>query len=247
MLDNLLSVWGVVLFCSLVQSLFGVGLLMIGTPLLLLLDVPFRTALWLLLPASATISLLQLVVGPPIDRVLIRRVGTWALPSLVVGVFVGLNGMPALKLDLVIAVMLVASAAIRLNERLAARLRALSASSDSVMLAMIGFVHGLSNMGGAMLTAYAASRHADRHAMRETIAAAYFLFATMQLAVLGIFGGSMFGGVAILMVCTAAMTYLTFGKIAFRSISTTFFNQILTVLMLFMAAMLVMKSARVFG
>ena len=46
---------------SIVQSMFGVGLLLFGTPTLLLLEYSYSETLWLLLPCSLTISLIQVV------------------------------------------------------------------------------------------------------------------------------------------------------------------------------------------
>ena len=46
---------------SIVQSIFGVGLLLFGTPTLLLLGYSYSETLWLLLPCSVTISLIQVV------------------------------------------------------------------------------------------------------------------------------------------------------------------------------------------
>jgi uncharacterized protein len=46
---------------SVVQSIFGVGLLLFGTPTLLLLEYSYSETLWLLLPCSVTISLIQVV------------------------------------------------------------------------------------------------------------------------------------------------------------------------------------------
>ena len=46
---------------SIVQSIFGVGLLLFGTPTLLLLEYSYSETLWLLLPCSVTISLIQVV------------------------------------------------------------------------------------------------------------------------------------------------------------------------------------------
>ena len=45
------------------QSLFGVGLLLFGTPIFLLLGNNFESTLILILPVSITISLLQLITS----------------------------------------------------------------------------------------------------------------------------------------------------------------------------------------
>jgi len=50
-----------ILILSLFQSVFGVGLLLFGTPTLLALGVPFFETLSIILPPSLSISLLQVV------------------------------------------------------------------------------------------------------------------------------------------------------------------------------------------
>ena len=46
---------------SVIQSIFGVGILLFGTPTLLLLEYSYSETLWLLLPCSVVISLIQVV------------------------------------------------------------------------------------------------------------------------------------------------------------------------------------------
>ena len=45
---------------TVIQSIFGVGVLLFGTPLLLILGYDFIQALYILLPISLTINLLQI-------------------------------------------------------------------------------------------------------------------------------------------------------------------------------------------
>ena len=45
---------------SLIQSVFGVGLLLFGTPTLLILGYSYSETLWIVLPASLSISLAQI-------------------------------------------------------------------------------------------------------------------------------------------------------------------------------------------
>ena len=55
-------------------------------------------------------------------------------------------------------------------------------------LAMMGFVHGASNLGGSMLTALAFGKGLDRDISRATIVAGYALFAIIQLTTLRLVG-----------------------------------------------------------
>ena len=53
----------VIIFFTIIQSIFGVGLLVFGTPTLLLLDYTFYETLSFLLPSSIIVSLLQVYNG----------------------------------------------------------------------------------------------------------------------------------------------------------------------------------------
>ena len=78
-------IYPVILLASVIQSLFGVGVLLLGTPWMLLLGMTFPATLQLLLPISLTISLLQLSRGHKyVDRVLLRGIATLTLPAIVV-------------------------------------------------------------------------------------------------------------------------------------------------------------------
>ena len=72
---------------SIIQSIFGIGVLVFGTPTLLLMGYDFITTLALLVPASMTISLLQIVnvkfERPPISYNLYFI----TIPSIAVGLY----------------------------------------------------------------------------------------------------------------------------------------------------------------
>ena len=58
----------IVLFCTLIQSFFGVGILVFGTPILLSLGYNYFEVLGILCPSSLGVSLAQII--------LMRRSGT---------------------------------------------------------------------------------------------------------------------------------------------------------------------------
>ena len=59
MTAEFLTVMAVIAVLSVVQSVFGMGVLIFGTPTLLLLGYDFTEAICMLVPASFVISLLQ--------------------------------------------------------------------------------------------------------------------------------------------------------------------------------------------
>ena len=51
----------IVIFCTVIQNIFGVGILVFGTPILLSLDYDLLTILGILLPSSLLVSLIQII------------------------------------------------------------------------------------------------------------------------------------------------------------------------------------------
>ena len=179
-------IYPVILLASVIQSLFGVGVLLLGTPWMLLLGMTFPATLQLLLPLSLTISLLQLRRGHQyVDRVLLRGIATLTLPAIVVALLAATRWSPPLEIFVAILV---------LTFSLQDRVRFIRHGLNQLLrfqrtyLAMMGFVHGASNLGGSMLTALAFGKALHREISRATIAAGYTLFAVVQLTTLRLAG-----------------------------------------------------------
>jgi uncharacterized membrane protein YfcA len=235
-------IFGMVGVLALVQSWFGVGVLLFGTPLLLILGVPYRSALWILLPCSLTISLLQLLVDRRIDREGARRVIVWAVPALVVGLLIeGRQGMQS-WIGLAVAAALLISAGVRLFDGLAARGRAAAIRFDRPMLVVTGFVHGLTNMGGSLLPAYAAARHTEQYAVRQLVALAYAIFASSQLLVLALTTGFELQPATAAVAALAGTVFLTVGRFSFSPVQPPAYNVGLSLLMVSIAVMLIWRS-----
>ncbi len=63
----------IVFVTSVMQSLFGVGVLLFGTPLLLLAGYPFLQSLLILLPISISINVLQILEVDPMGWTAFRE------------------------------------------------------------------------------------------------------------------------------------------------------------------------------
>jgi hypothetical protein len=177
---------GVVLAFAVVQSVFGVGLLVFGTPTLLLAGYSFEETLAYLLPCSMAISALQVWDGgrafEPVRRDFLR----YTAPAVLAGTLVVLVVLQhKLNIRAIVGVMLIVTAAIRLvpglRERLAAGVRAHLRPA----LVGLGVVHGLSNLGGGLLTVIVSSLYRDdKDATRKHVAFGYGVMASIQLAAL---------------------------------------------------------------
>lgn len=237
-----MGLFAVVAALALVQSLFGVGLLLIGTPLLLLAGLPFIETLWILLPASLTVSSLQLILDGRGDRTTITPFAWFAMPALVVGLVIALTIPAQRDITPAVAVMLAVAALLRLIPRLASRVRSIARRHEPLLLAAIGLIHGLTNMGGSLLLDFAAARHSDKLALRQHVALGYVMFASLQLLVLSVISGPRVGWATGVYCGLAGLTYMGVGRRGFQALSQPYYNVMLSVFMLMVAAWLGWRS-----
>jgi uncharacterized membrane protein YfcA len=232
----------VVALLSLVQSLFGVGLLLFGTPILLMLGLSFRDALWVLLPASLTVSTLQLVLDRRLDLATARSLIVWMVPSVVAGLLLILTMSLTLRIDYLVAAILVVSVMLRVSAPVRERLALLCHHYRRAMLLVIGFVHGLTNMGGSLLSVYAAAQSAGKYAIRQYIALGYAFFASTQLLVLvATHPGGAYPQPWLYMAIAAAV-FVGLGRSAFGQLNQQHYSMLLNLFTLGCASMLIVKN-----
>ena len=79
----------IIIFCVIFQSIFGVGVLLLGTPLFLLNNVAYEAALEILLPVSISISITQFITNRhrlKTDQLI--KFATLCLPALFCGLYI---------------------------------------------------------------------------------------------------------------------------------------------------------------
>ena len=231
-------VFAVVAIFAVVQSLFGVGLLVFGTPTLLLLGYPFAETLAILLPASLAVSFLQLWSGSEIDRGFVAQFAIWCLIPLAAVLALVIALQLQTSLNLVVALALATFVMLRASPRLSDKARLWVSGHRRAWLLLMGLVHGFSNLGGGLLTILAASQFRDKERIRSLIALCYSCFATIQLGILAALSPGVFSWWQLAFAATSAIVYLGIGRKFFRSISVPAFDRLFTVLMASYAAML---------
>lgn len=177
-----LDILGVIILTATIQSLFGVGVLLFGTPLLLVLGYDFVTTLTTLLPISLAINLVQ--VGKHfdyIDRAFYRNILFWTVPPVIACLL--LVTQLKLNIGLAVGVFLLFVAMKNVFPRVNQAIESLVRYEKSYFAAM-GVVHGLTNLGGSLLTAIVHSKHYEKDVARVTTAASYGTFALFQILTL---------------------------------------------------------------
>lgn len=167
---------------SFVQSMFGVGVLLFGTPLLLLQGYDFLQAVYVLLPVSILINLFQIIKDyRGLDRDFCRKIVVYAIPFLVFFLFV----VRSVSIDIGLAVgLLLLFVAAKDWFRTARGLVNAMLRYEKPYFAVMGSVHGLTNLGGPLLTAAVLNKGYEKRVTRVTVATAYATFATFQIATL---------------------------------------------------------------
>lgn len=174
-----------VVVTAIIQSLFGAGVLLFGTPLLLLFGYDFVDVLIVLLPISLAINLLQIAKHHThIDGVFYRKIVLLTLPPIAVSLFLVTH--TRINIGMIIGVFLLF---IALKEFSPAVDRVINRMMkyESAYFVSMGVVHGLSNLGGSLLTAIVHHKNYEKDVARVTVAASYGTFALVQLLTLWLF------------------------------------------------------------
>ena len=229
---------------AIVQSLFGVGLLVFGTPTLLLLGYSFPDTLAILLPASLAVSALQLWKGPETDRKFAAQFFIWCLVPLIVGLALVLALHLKTSLNFLVAIILIIFVVLRATPKSQERSRCFILGNQQIWLMLMGFVHGLTNLGGGLLTILASSLYREKEQIRHIVAVCYACFAAIQLAVLAVLTPDVFGWMQFAYAAASAIVFLCIGQHVFRWISAAVFHRLFTALMATYAMLLLFQ---VFG
>ncbi|GLR10922.1 hypothetical protein COO59_16375 [Mixta theicola] len=224
---------------SIIQSVFGMGLLVFGTPTLLLMGYPFAAVLSILLPPSLTISAIQLFRQERQQKRFAVDLLTFCLPILVLALAWTFISHYKVNLRSLIAAVLIFTAVSRFSSRISGYLRRIIENNSRKYLLVMGCVHGLSNMGGSLLSAYAVTRHQMKQDVLGCIVTGYLLFGIVQLGTLHYVNALNLNATTFACCTAAAAVYLLVGNRLFKSLNEQFYQHIFSAFMLVYAALMI--------
>ena len=193
-------------------------ILLFGTPLLLLVGYNFQFILQILLPTSILINIFQLRKNlTKIDIFFYKKLVVFCLPSIVL--FLYLISIKPVNINIIIGLILIIIA-LKETSRIIEKSIALIIKKEFIYLIITGIIHGLSNLGGALLSAIVFSKKLSKDSTRATIAVCYLTFAVFQiLTIIFIIGNNSF--------FTLINTlYWLLGTIIFIIVENTFYVKI---------------------
>ena len=219
----------IVILLSFCQSMFGMGLLIFGTPILLFLDHSFVQALWILLPASFSISSLQLLGTSEVDPVFKSHFLRWSLPSLLITLAAYLFWQPGIDVAWIVGPIMIFYSIVRvLPEQIDNWFSDLVKKYLKVSMIIMGAVHGVSNMGGSVLSVISGSQFREKVQVRNAIVYCYWFFGAVQLSLLSIFSLPDFNLASLFFAPIAALVYLIMGKKSFTLIKQNIHRRFFT-------------------
>lgn len=231
-----------VLVTSVIQSLFGVGVLLFGTPLLLILGHDFANALSVLLPISIAINSLQIIKHyRHIDLDFYKKVLLYTIPFVVLFLFIGVSSH--MNLGLLVGAFLLFVGMKNTFAQIESQLEKL-VRYERCYLAVMGLVHGLTNLGGSLLTAIVHGKNYEKDHARVTIAICYATFAVFQLITLAFlnqsFELSFSDHVSLLQI--GVIVFLLTEEILYAQINNKLYSQIFAVFLFISGILLIAKS-----
>ena len=232
----------VVIITSFIQSIFGVGVLLFGTPLLLLLGYHFIQAVSILLPISLVINIFQITKDyRKVDLDFYKKILLYTIPFVVIFLFVVTK--IEINIGIIIGCFLLLVAAKNYSARINEVIKSL-VKYERIYFMTMGIIHGLTNLGGSLLTAIVHGKDYEKNVTRVTVAVSYATFALFQIITLVASGYSFdmgLSGIGIYLVIGIVIFVLT-EKIVYMDINNQNYSKSFAAFLLISGLLLCFKS-----
>ena len=169
-----------------VQSYFGVGLLVFGTPTFLILNYSFSQTLSILLPISCFISLLQVISSQKVsNKNFFFSFTKFSIPGVLIFLPISVFYYEQIKIEFLIGVVMIVIPALNLLKKFESTIILFAKKYYKFFLVLIGCVHGSTNLGGGLITIFSSINYSqNKHAIRKAIAVSYLYFGLIQLSLI---------------------------------------------------------------
>lgn len=223
---------------SAIQSLFGVGVLLFGTPILLLMGFQFIESLLILLPVSISINLLQISKDHKyIDYGFYKKTVLLSIPFVII--FLYFVAKININVSLIVGIFLIILA-LKNHSKYVSNFLGKLLSYNSLFFVITGCIHGMTNLGGTLLSAKVFSSNSDKLEKRSTIAISYMTFAVFQI--ITILSLNYKPNIKMIYyVLIGVSTYLVLNKLVFQKMSNSIYDKLFSYFLLLSGMALILK------
>lgn len=226
---------------SVIQSIFGIGLLILGTPLLLLVNLEFIEILSILLPCSMLISFLQIIYSKNKINNSEKKLIFLSLPFIIAGLFflkffivkINFKIFVGVSIQLILLCKLI-SKKIFINK--------IFIKYKKIIIILIGIFHSLTNVGGTLLSILFQEIHTNKEKIKANICYAYLFFASIQYLSIRIFFANVRFDIENLYLLIICILGFLIGNKFFSKIKNNLFLLILNLLIFISASSLIFLS-----
>jgi len=247
----------VIIVTATVQSVFGVGVLLFGTPLLLLQYEKLTLVLPIVLPISIAINIFQVAKHYKyIDTGFYKRILFITIPFVIVFLALVLfleAKFKHLGIGIFVGVFMLFVAVKSYSRNIEQTLKTF-VKYEKTYFVVMGIIHGLTNLGGSLLTAIAHEKNYPKDTTRVTVGVSYGTFALFQtltilFAVIGIISipgfaaenmNISFNNVFYLIV--GVVVFLLTEKFLYTNIDNEKYNKIFGIFLFVSGVLLIIKS-----
>ena len=232
----------ILLVLIIIQSIFGIGLLLLGTPTFLLLGYDFSNTLNFLLPSSIVISYLQFSSLKIPPKKIIFEYNIFCLPFLVLFLLLALNFKEILNFKFYVAIILIISSLLALNKNTFSSLRKNILKYKKLILVFIGSVHGLTNMGGGFLTIFSSLiNNSNKRLTRYFISYGYLIMGLLQYCILVLLEYKDLSFSKIYYIFLVLIVYFPSQRI-FKKVNDLLFSKIISIIALFYGIIIIILN-----
>ena len=177
-------IYFLIFFLIILQSIAGVGILLIGTPLLLIFKIDIILILNILLPISIVSSLINLIIFKfnkeklelKLDRDTKKKFFTICIPSIFIGLFFLKQFKDLINFNYLVSLVIFSSILLVNSKKF---FNEINNKIRTFFLFLIGIIHGLSNSGGSLLSLFLLYLK-NKNQSRFNITYFYFFLASFQ-------------------------------------------------------------------
>lgn len=217
----------IIFILSIFQSVFGVGLLLFGTPAFLMLDYDFLSTLITILPVSIIISFFQIMHKKNLKKNQIKEFNLNSLPFLFIFLIISIY-TDLIDIKLFVSILLIISALITLSEKKIIQWKKYILKYKKYFLMFIGSIHGYTNMGGSFLSIFSSIIHENNKFLtRGYIAYGYFIMGIIQYATVLFLSNKQLENINLYYLIIPLIVFFPSQKI-FRNIKNTSFKKFIS-------------------
>jgi uncharacterized membrane protein YfcA len=231
------------------QSVVGVGVLVLGTPLLLIFEYSIVESISILLPISILTSMINIIFIKVTNKKIILNLNkdvkkaffTLCLPAVFIGIFLLKNFQDLINFKAFVAFIILTTLCLKLYYK--NKVINFSNLIKKIILFFIGLIHGMSNSGGTLLSIFILSINRNlKNQTRYSLTFFYFFLALFQYLIFIIIFQSMISYHLLTNIILITVAGSLFGNFLVKFIAEIYFQFLIELLAILAAIFLIISS-----